>query len=228
MYDEHALNDRDNAAILQCLLLGRASTMIRTKTLKRHNDRTKHKMTYEEVQMAIIDGFMRFKTKLSRDLYVHKISINDGTESVHQFYGRIKLTLSCMTDKTYEEEAQQFRSLAAYKRCRKIREVSTAYMDISDEILHRMKAEATEEDLQRDPYANDRMRRYYYPTTRSRFIECANRGATMTLLHERVKLPDSEIKLTFLRGLQKQYTDEILRRGGEGMDLNEIIAIAED
>ena len=50
----------------------------------------------------------------------------------------------------------------------------------------------------------------------------------MLLLRERFKLLNSQIKLTLLRGLSPTYPDDILRQGGERMNLEQIVNMAED
>lgn len=74
--------------------------MVRRKTLELHDGVRQVKLTSKQVKLSIIVSFMKFKTKLSRDLYVHRIRIKDS-ESMAQFYARIRLILTYMHDKTY-------------------------------------------------------------------------------------------------------------------------------
>lgn len=68
MFSEEDLNDRDKYVILQCLLRGKASNMVLTKSLELYNGVRRPQMTSGQDKLALVDGFMRFKTKLSRDL----------------------------------------------------------------------------------------------------------------------------------------------------------------
>lgn len=143
-------------------------------------------------------------------------------------YGPICSILTYMHDKAYLEEGKEFKELAAYMRYKNVREVNPVYMYITAASLERRRSHATAAEIQQNTTAALNHALFVYPTDVGKFQQCANRGATMVLHHERYKLLSSEIKLTFLRGIYAHYRGDILQRGGERISLDEIVAMAED